>query len=82
MKYTLVLLAFLFINCKPVTKNVTPKLVVVISVDQMRGDYYENLVKPLKLKGGLHKLYTEGKVFADAHHKHAVTTTAAGGKTR
>ena len=81
MKYTLVLLAFLFINCKPVTKNISPKLVVVISVDQMRGDYYENLVKPLKLRGGLHKLYTEGKFFADAHHKHAVTTTAAGHAT-
>ena len=57
----------------------TPRLVLIIVVDQMRGDYLERF-RPL-LNHGLARLLREGIVFPDAHHFHAATETAPGHAT-
>jgi hypothetical protein len=56
-----------------------PQLVVVIVVDQMRGDYLDQFGP--QLTGGLARLVREGAVFRDAHQDHAMTETAAGHAT-
>ncbi len=56
-----------------------PRLVLLIVVDQMRGDYLERF-GPL-LNHGLARLLREGVVFTDAHHFHAATETAPGHAT-
>ncbi|MEM1247612.1 MAG: alkaline phosphatase family protein [Acidobacteriota bacterium] len=57
----------------------TPRLVVQVVVDQMRGDYVERF-RPL-LTGGLKQLVDESVWFTDAHHEHSETVTAAGHAT-
>lgn len=57
----------------------TPRLVVQVVVDQMRGDYIERF-RPL-LSGGLARLADESVWFTDAHHDHSETVTAAGHAT-
>ncbi len=56
-----------------------PKLVVVITVDQLRPDYLDRWKS--QLTGGLFQLVTEGAVFADGYQDHAVTETAPGHST-
>ena len=56
-----------------------PKLVVVVTVDQMRADYLERYRE--QLIGGFGMLLEEGAVFADAYQDHAVTETAPGHAT-
>lgn len=51
----------------------SPRLVVLISIDQLRADR----VTPA-LPGGLGRLLREGRVFADAAHAHADTETCPG----
>ena len=53
-----------------------PRLLVFITVDQMRPDYFTRW--PGQLTGGLARLWNGGAVFTDAHHDHAVTETAPG----
>jgi len=53
-----------------------PQLVVLISIDQLRGDLLE-VFRPA-FEGGLARLLDEGRVFPGASHAHAVTHTAAG----
>ncbi len=53
-----------------------PKLVVVISVDQMRQDFFDRFED--QFEGGLKRLWDEGAVYSNAHHAHAPTVTAAG----
>jgi predicted AlkP superfamily pyrophosphatase or phosphodiesterase len=53
-----------------------PTLVVVLTVDQMRGDYLERF--GAHLQGGLGRLVREGAVFTNAHQDHAITETAPG----
>lgn len=50
-----------------------PRLVVVISVDQLRADRFDP-----GLPGGLGRIAREGRVFADAAHEHANTETCPG----
>lgn len=50
-----------------------PKLVVVISVDQMRGDVFDRFGD--LFTGGLRYLSEEGVHFTQAHHEHAITAT-------
>ena len=54
-----------------------PKLILQITVDQLRGDlptlYYNRLGE-----GGLRYLLDKGVVFNDAHHAHANTETIVG----
>ncbi len=53
-----------------------PKLVLVVSVDQMRADYLDKYGP--RFRGAFKTLYEEGAVFTDAHHRHVPTETAPG----
>lgn len=54
-----------------------PRLVVVISVDQLRADYLERF-RPHFGPGGFSLLLEKGANFADCHYRHAVTKTGPG----
>jgi predicted AlkP superfamily pyrophosphatase or phosphodiesterase len=56
-----------------------PKLVVLISVDQMRADYVDQFGKAWKK--GLRRLYREGAVFTAARFPYLNTITCAGHST-
>ncbi len=56
-----------------------PKLVVVITVDQLRPDYFSRW--KTQLTGGLAQLANEGAFFTDGYQDHAVTETAPGHST-
>jgi len=56
-----------------------PRLVVVITVDQLRPDYLERY--GAQLRGGLALLLKQGAVFTDAYQDHAITETAPGHST-
>jgi len=56
-----------------------PRLVVVITVDQLRPDYLDRY-RP-QLRGGLAMLLKQGAVFTEAYHDHAITETAPGHAT-
>jgi predicted AlkP superfamily pyrophosphatase or phosphodiesterase len=53
-----------------------PALVVFITVDQLRPDYYDRWKH--QLDGGLGLLYREGAVFQNGYQDHAITETAPG----
>jgi len=53
-----------------------PTLVVFLTVDQLRPDYFTRFGP--QLTGGLKRLYDGGAVFTDAHHDHATAETAPG----
>ena len=59
--------------------NPRPRLVVVITVDQMRPDYLDRY-RP-QLQGGFRLLLHQGAVFREAYQDHAVTETAPGHST-
>ena len=54
----------------------TPSLLVFITIDQMRPDYFSRF-EP-QLTGGLAKLYRGGAFYTNAFHDHAITETAPG----
>lgn len=56
-----------------------PKLVLVITVDQLRPDYFTRWKG--QLTGGLGQLFNEGAVFTEGYQDHAVTETAPGHST-
>ena len=56
-----------------------PTLVVLITIDQMRGDYLERFGS--QLTGGLGRLMRGGAWYTNAHHDHAITETAPGHAT-
>jgi predicted AlkP superfamily pyrophosphatase or phosphodiesterase len=56
-----------------------PALVVLISIDQFRGDYLDRFGP--QLTGGIARLVRGGAVFTDAHQDHAITETAPGHAT-
>ncbi|HKA59235.1 MAG TPA: alkaline phosphatase family protein [Gemmatimonadales bacterium] len=56
-----------------------PKLVVVITVDQLRPDYFTRWKG--QLTGGLGQLANEGAFFTEGHQDHALTETAPGHAT-
>lgn len=55
----------------------TPALVIVITIDQFRGDYLTRF-GPHFGEGGFKLLLAQGASFTDAHHRQAVTKTAPG----
>ena len=61
-------------------RTAPPRLVLQITVDQLRGDlptrYFDRLGE-----GGLRYLWEHGTVFTDAHHSHANTETIVGHTT-
>lgn len=56
-----------------------PRLVVVITVDQLRPDYLDRY--RTQLQSGLTMLLKQGAVFTEAYHDHAITETAPGHAT-
>ena len=60
----------------PTGVSSTPKLVVFITVDQMRPDYLPRFES--QLTGGLGMLYRGGAVFTNGFQDHAITETAPG----
>ncbi len=57
----------------------TPRLAVVIVVDQMRPDYLDRFAA--QYTGGLARLARAGVLFTSAYHDHAATETAVGHAT-
>jgi len=53
------------------------RLVLQITVDQLRGDLPLR-GRELWGKDGFRRLYEQGAVFSDAHHRHAITETVVG----
>jgi hypothetical protein len=70
-------LLFAFFALAAVAHAAAPALVVVITVDQFRGDYLARF-GPHFVEGGFKLLTTQGATFADAHYRHAATKTAPG----
>lgn len=60
-------------------RSTHPTLVVFITVDQMRPDYFTRWTP--QLTGGLARLYRRGAVFTNAFQDHAITMTAQGHAT-
>lgn len=54
----------------------SPKLVVLITIDQFRADYLTRY--GAQLQGGIARLARTGANFTNAHHDHAITETAPG----
>jgi hypothetical protein len=55
-----------------------PSLIVLVTVDQLRGDYIQRFQS--QLTGGLAR-FARGAWFTNAHHDHAITETAPGHAT-
>src|ERR1700704_5732047 len=62
--------------CAQVPDTATPKLVLFITIDQMRPDYFTRFGS--QLTGGLGRLYRGGAFFTNAFQDHAITETAPG----
>lgn len=60
-------------------KTPAPKLVVFLSIDQMRPDYFERYGK--HFTGGLARLYTQGIVYTNADLNYATSETGPGHAT-
>ena len=63
-----------------ITGHKMPRLVLQITVDQLRGDMPHSVYDRLG-NGGFRRLYEEGTVFENAHHRHANTETIVGHAT-
>ncbi|MFZ4621295.1 MAG: alkaline phosphatase family protein [Bacteroidota bacterium] len=61
------------------SKTPAPKLVVFISIDQMRADYFERYA-PL-FTGGFHRLYSQGIVYTNTDLNYATSETGPGHAT-
>lgn len=62
--------------CAQVADTSAPKLVLFITIDQLRPDYFTRFES--QLTGGLGRLYRGGAFFTNAFQDHAVTETAPG----
>ena len=58
----------------------SPKLILQITIDQLRGDM-PGSVHERWGKGGFRYLYEKGIVYENAHHRHANTETVVGHAT-
>jgi predicted AlkP superfamily pyrophosphatase or phosphodiesterase len=61
-----------------VAKPLAPKLVVVVSVDQYAGEYFERFHHNFEKKGFYNRTQAQGAWFANCRHRHAFTVTAPG----
>ena len=57
-----------------------PKLILQVNIDQLRGDLPQRFLDRMG-KGGFRYLLEKGVVYADAHHRHAMTETIVGHTT-
>ena len=60
----------------PAAQARKPTLLIFISIDQMRADYFDHFKS--QLTGGLARLFNGGAFFTNAHQDHAITETAPG----
>ncbi len=67
------------IPLRPLAAQQRPKLVVMITVDQLRPDYFERW--KAQFVGGFPTLVADGAVFVSAYQDHALTETAPGHAT-
>lgn len=74
-RFTIFLSVFIFMS--EISFSTTPKLVVVISYDQMRGDYPERWGK-LWGEKGFNRLKKEGRNFTNCYYNHANNMTCPG----
>jgi hypothetical protein len=72
----LALTGTIFVPLQGQEKNVRPRLILVLSVDQMRYDYLTRF-GPL-YKGSLRLLLDQGAVFSQARLRHGITDNRAG----
>lgn len=78
MKKNLILTLLIFISLFTTNSfSRTPKLIVVLSYDQMRGDYIERF-RPLFGNKGFLQVADEGSYYTDCHYSHASNVTCAG----
>lgn len=56
----------------------SPRLVVIVSVDQLCQNYLERFSKNFADEGFFRMVYREGAVYTNAHHQHAFSFTAPG----
>jgi hypothetical protein len=75
---TLLLIALLAVV--PRAFAAPPRLAVVVVVDQMRADYLERF-RPFFGTDGFQRLLSDGAVYTNCHHRHALTATAPGHAT-
>ena len=67
-------------TCLPALAN-EPRLILQITVDQLRGDMLTRFIGDRLGEGGFRYLLENGIVYADAHHPHANTDTIVGHAT-
>ena len=72
-------LLLILIFTSPLYTSTPPRLIVLISVDQMRGDYPDRW-NPF-WTGGLRRLLTQGRSFTNCFYEHANTQTGPGHAT-
>ncbi|MGI9546995.1 MAG: alkaline phosphatase family protein [Flavobacteriaceae bacterium] len=80
MKYTFFQLLFLLIIPFSISSQDRPKLILQITVDQLRADLPLRVYDRLP-DGGFKYLYEKGIVYEKAHHRHANTETVVGHTT-
>lgn len=74
--------ALFLIGCNSAESDepVKPRLILQITVDQLRADLPESILDRVP-EGGFRYLYENGIVYKDAHHPHANTETVVGHTT-
>ncbi|MBU3679308.1 MAG: alkaline phosphatase family protein [Candidatus Kapabacteria bacterium] len=75
------LLAALLTTVQPSSAQSPPKLVVVVSFDQFRGDYPQRFAPVYPTKGGFRTLMANGAVFTACRYEHANNITGPGHAT-
>ena len=73
------ILGLLLVLVPPPLGAAPPHLVVLVTVDQLRGDYLERY--RTQWRGGFARLMTRGAVFPGARQAHAISETAPGHAT-
>jgi len=80
MNKLLAFLLYILVTTAYASPESQPKLILQITVDQLRGDLIERFQKNMGKDGFLY-LLNEGVSFKDAHHDHANTETIVGHAT-
>ncbi len=71
-------LAGVMTNTASVTEAATPKLIVVVSVDQLCEDYLIRFADNFADDGIFRRVDREGAHYSNCHHRHSLTVTAPG----
>ena len=77
MRIIIALLLLAFINTAAIANQHPPRLILQITVDQLRGDLPDKFMKNMG-KGGFRYLKDQGIWYSNAHYGHANTETVVG----